>query len=76
MCSLASVGGRVAWEPMLKHLLDERFWSRFMLLFNSMRREVEGSVGDRSWPWPVLRAVVEWLVWLSDVVLGIDGRTA
>ena len=46
------------------------------VLFNSMRREVEGSVGDRSWPWPVLRAVVEWLVWLSDVVLGIDGRTA
>ena len=82
MHSLVSVGGGAAWKPMLKHLLDDDFWLGCMdmwlvlVLFSSTRGEIEGFMGDRSWPCPASRAAVMWLAWVSDVVLGMDGRTA
>ena len=47
-----------------------------LMLFNSTRGEVKGFVGDQSWPCPASRAAVAWLAWVSDIVLGMDGRTA
>ena len=47
-----------------------------LVLFNSTRGEIEGFVGDWSWPCPASRAAVVWLAWVSDVVPGMDGRTA
>ena len=46
------------------------------VLFNGTRGEIEGFVGGWSWPCPASRAAVVWLAWVSDVVPGMDGRTA